>query len=453
MLAMYQTSIPDVYIGEDGNLYLFLSVFSGVYESVFVAVEVIQEDMFVQTANPSALARHGIQFSLPRKAGTAASGELRFSGAGGTFIDLGAQVAYDPLNGTDLLYYVTNQSGTIPNPGVPTAPTLVDLATPGTLNGTMEYAVAFETAEGITLIGAISDPLTVALSQIQLSAIPLGGAGTTARRIYRSRDGIGFNLVVRILDNTTTTYTDNVEEDTLGAEPVTVNTAEAVVLTAEAENYGVEYNAAPSTIRLLSNVPDGVTDVTNIGPFVGGSDLEGTEIFRSRLLRKLQNPETGSPSDLKSWAEEIPEVETATVYPNTDAAGNPLDGHVLVRISGVGGSIPDSTIVNATLARLELEDIANITIHVGTFTPLSTNVGVTVIPDSGYIVADLEPSIANAIAAYINSLEVGASVLKSGIVAAVFNLPGVANVTVTTPAVDTATGAAEKRVIGTVTVV
>lgn len=62
-----------------------------------------------------------------------------------------------------------------------------------------------------------SSPLVlVSASQVNLTSIPIGPAGTTARNIYRTRAGLTeWRLVGTISDNTTTTFTDNVDDTTI----------------------------------------------------------------------------------------------------------------------------------------------------------------------------------------------------------------------------------------------
>lgn len=97
------------------------------------------------------------------------------------------------------------------------------------LTGIYLYKVTFVTAEGETNGGVESAPVTVANQKINLSAIPVGPAGTTARKIYRTVAG-GLtgteHLVTTIADNTTLVFVDNVADGSLTtAVPVANSTA------------------------------------------------------------------------------------------------------------------------------------------------------------------------------------------------------------------------------------
>lgn len=556
-LEEFQASIPDVYVGEDGNLRIFIDTNAGVIEALFFGLQILYEDMFIASANIDSLRRYGVEYGVEQKAGTRSTGELLFSGAGGTFIDVGAEIAFDPDTGEDILYYATIEAGTIPNPGVPTAPTATEFAKPaaaptvainvaaGNLNGTYEYgisfvkganetaigpisaqvspvnqqvnlsviplgpagttgrkiyrrkstygagvyrlvatisdnatvlytdnitdavvdiaaqppvanltgtyewAVTFVTIEGETEIGLESLALALTASQVEVTGIPLGGPGTTARRLYRSKNGEPYLRVVAadtpLTNNVTTTYTDNQLDAAVTGSPPIDSTAERIRLDAQSDDFGAVFNAVPGVITQLVDVPDGVTSVTNTTPFIGGSDEESLDEFRDRLLEEVRTPKTGSALDIKSWAESFDDVESAAVFEN-DNLGVATNGHTTIRISGPDGTIPTAATQTLVYDFLKAKNIANITLHVTTFTPVLTDVTVTLTLDAGYVLLDVEVQSEQAIKDYINALAAGETLYKAGVVAAVFDLPGISNVVVNVPATDLTTLAAQKRV-------
>lgn len=121
----------------------------------------------------------------------------------------------------------------------PTAPTaaLASPAAPGNVtNGAHRYLVTFVTASGETDAGAASSAVTVAdktvNGQVSLTSIPLGGGLVTARKIYRTAAaGSTYLLLATISDNTTTVYTDNVADASLGASAPSTNSTEDPYLT------------------------------------------------------------------------------------------------------------------------------------------------------------------------------------------------------------------------------
>lgn len=449
LIAAMQARVPDIWTQEDGVFRLICEVMAGEIEGNYLANELLRNDMFIQLANAQALDQHGEEVGRARLTGAQAVGNVRFQGEGGAFIPAGTQVAAD--DGTDnLIYFDTTADATLPTPGVPTLPTSALNATAGNLTGTMEHIVSFYTAEGETIPGPASAPILTAAQQVSLSNIPLGGTGTVGRKIYRRKDGGDYKLVTTIANNTATTYTDNIADGSLGAAPLLASTAERVTVAAQAEEVGTAGNVIAGAINSLVDIPAGLSGVTNVAVFTGGTEPEETETYRSKLLEFVRAPKAGSPTDLKVWAEAIEGVQTATVFPN-DNLGTPQNGHVTVRIAGVNGAVPPANVVTAVIDDLTARDIANITIHVTTFSALSTNVTVTITAATGFTLADVSASVQQAIIDYINSVPVGGTVYVAGIYDAVYGLNGVA--TLTTTFTDQTAGPTQKRTPGTITVI
>jgi len=95
--------------------------------------------------------------------------------------------------------------------------------------GYYEHAITFVTANGETPAGTRRGITTTSGNQkVQVSNIPIGPAGVTKRRVYRTAVGGGaLKLVAEIPDNSTTTYLDQTPDASLGAAPPTLNTSGA----------------------------------------------------------------------------------------------------------------------------------------------------------------------------------------------------------------------------------
>ena len=238
--AEFQTLIPDIYLGPDGNLTILLQVLAGADESVFVAIQLLSDDMFVATASQGALTRWGEQYAVFQKVGVNAAGTLLWEGTGGTYIPVGSMAAYDPGTGEEILYFRTLEEGVLPNPGSATAPTVADGGA-GVLSGLVEYGVTFVTQEGETTLGSTSTPLSLVGRIAALTNIPVGGPDTISRRIYRNTDGSGFLFLTEIANNVAITYNDN-NNGLLSGSPPSVSTAERIEVAAEAEQAGTRYN-------------------------------------------------------------------------------------------------------------------------------------------------------------------------------------------------------------------
>lgn len=456
--AAWQARLPGINLGPDSIARIWAIVFANSGEGLYLGQQLLHDDMFIQTANALALARYGEMYGRPQKTGTPSTGTLRFSGAGGTSIAVGTVVSAPSTDpDADDLTFATTGFGTIPNPGIPTAPTAADGGAGGLAAATYEYAVTFITVGGETEIGAASNALPQAVNRkVTLTAIPLGGAGTTARSLYERVNGGAWQKVtdaatVAALNNNTT-VTVTVDTGTRGGAPPADSTAERIILAAQSQDVGIEFNVGIGAINSIQSTISGLADVMNTVSFTGATDTEDIETFRTELLKRVRAPQSGSTSDLESWATDVDGVESATAFKNVDLTGAAALGTVSLRISGPGGTIPSAGTVAAVQAALDAKDLANITILVGTFVAHPITVTVTMTLEPGYVLADVTPAITTAITGYINSVPVGAVVHVAGIVDAVFGLAGVQTLTVNLPAADVAMAANEKSTAGVITV-
>ena len=116
-----------------------------------------------------------------------------------------------------------------PAPGVFTSALAAPAVAGNVDNGAHRYRATFVTADGETQAGSVSAAVTVAdkavNGKVELSAIPLGGALVTARKLYRTAaGGATYLLLATLANNTATTYTDNIADASLGSEAPSVNT-------------------------------------------------------------------------------------------------------------------------------------------------------------------------------------------------------------------------------------
>lgn len=137
--------------------------------------------------------------------------------------------AVEPLSVAEVLAHLRlDESNQEPPPSAVTA-ALAAPAAPGNVNtGVHRYLATFVTVDGETQAGTASSAVTVADSavngQVSLTGIPLGGANVTSRKLYRTQAGGSvYYLLATIADNTTTTYTDNIADVSLGAEAPSTN--------------------------------------------------------------------------------------------------------------------------------------------------------------------------------------------------------------------------------------
>lgn len=108
---------------------------------------------------------------------------------------------------------------------------LASPATPGNINnGAHRWLATFTSMLGETMAGEVSAEITIANNavngRVELTAIPTGPDMTSSRKLYRTEaGGTVYKLLATIANNTTTAYTDNIADASLGAAAPSVNTA------------------------------------------------------------------------------------------------------------------------------------------------------------------------------------------------------------------------------------
>lgn len=138
--------------------------------------------------------------------------------------------AVEPLTIAEVMEHLRLDAGNQEPPAPPPLAALVSPAAAGNVdNGTHRYLVVFVTATGKTQAGTPSAAVTVVNKtlngKVALTDIPLGGSAVTAREIYRTAaNGSTYLLLTTLADNSTTVYTDNLADASLGAGAPSANT-------------------------------------------------------------------------------------------------------------------------------------------------------------------------------------------------------------------------------------
>jgi len=109
----------------------------------------------------------------------------------------------------------------------PVATPTVAVGTAGLLTGAYTYRVTFGAQAGIGLpeseVGTVSASVSPSTEKVELTDIPVAvNQNVTARNLYRTEaGGEQHKFLVSILDNVTTTYSDNIEDGDLGPDAPT----------------------------------------------------------------------------------------------------------------------------------------------------------------------------------------------------------------------------------------
>lgn len=136
----------------------------------------------------------------------------------------------EPLTIAEVMAHLRLDEGNQePAPEAPTVALESPAAAGNVDNGVHRYRATFVTASGETQAGEISTPVTVVdkavNGRVSITGIPLGGGAVTARKLYRTAaGGSDYLLLATLADNSTTSYTDNVADASLGAGAPSTNT-------------------------------------------------------------------------------------------------------------------------------------------------------------------------------------------------------------------------------------
>ncbi len=196
----------------------------------------------------------------------------------------------------------------------PTAPTvaLVNPAAPGNVDtGNHYYKISFVTATGETLPGTASAVVTVAdkavNGKVDVTAIPVGPAGCTDRKVYRTKaGGTAYFFVAAIGDNSTLNYEDNIADAALTVAAPVRDTAYATLAQPVAAD-GIRHNELQLTGKLnrepspqkratpgtAASLPRRKTAAWNLGSALWEpSGVLGTASYLGRLLKAAFGTQT-----------------------------------------------------------------------------------------------------------------------------------------------------------------
>ncbi len=242
----------------------------------------------------------------------------------------------------------------------------------GVLNGTYYYYVSYLTQSGETTVGPNATSVTPASQQVALTNIPIGPAGVIGRRIYRSPGNppwpyTGY-LLTTINDNTTTTYTDNAPDSSLGAPQPEYNTTSFISNPqgeANGEAFGLDATLGPCSdeTAIGYSAVAGWCDTTALGTgavaansgavSVGTSSLsawQGTAIG-SYSTANQKSVALGANASAIDESIAIGEDSSATAYNQLVIGGSQSDGSFIQDAyigSGITDIAPQSITIHAT---------------------------------------------------------------------------------------------------------
>jgi len=207
----------------------------------------------------------------------------------------------------------------------------------------------------------------------------------------------------------------------------------SIDLAASALVAGAAGNLSPNTAVTVNAPPAGVTGAATMLTMTGGADIESDDSLLARLLLWLsEEAQGGNKVDYKRWTLAIPGVVRAFVFDCRRGAGT-VDV-VPMPASGLP-SAPLLATVNAVLdAKRPCGMRPASPVLALAPTAIVTAVTATLAIASGYTLAGLLAALTAAIDAVFAALAPGETLVRNELITALMNVPGVTDVTLTSPA-------------------
>lgn len=221
-----------------------------------------------------------------------------------------------------------------------------------------------------------------------------------------------------------------------------------VLLDVQAVVAGAAGNALVNTgVSLTSPIAGINTVATASTALAGGSDVEGDEAYRARILLRIrQVPHGGAKHDYEAWALEVSGVTRAWVYPLEGG-----DGTVTVRFVRDGDPtfIPDAAEVLAVQSYIDA--LRPVTAAVTVAAPVAQAINFTIhlMPDTADIRAAVAEELAGLVAGDDNAP--GATILLTHIREAISSAPGENDHLLVAPVADVVLPAGAMATLGVIT--
>lgn len=211
---------------------------------------------------------------------------------------------------------------------------------------------------------------------------------------------------------------------------------------------GADGNTAVASRLVLAAQILGVNATATVaaGGVVGGTDIEGDDSLRERLLFRIRKPPLGGAQhDYEAWAREVAGVTRVWVYPLLMGAGSV--GVFFVR-DGDASIFPDVAAVAAVAAHIEPLRPVTAKVFVMAPAPLPVNITLRVAPDTSAVRAAVAAELADL---FRREAAPGATLLLTHLGEAVSLASGEVTHLITAPTTDVVAGPGQIPALGNIT--
>ena len=194
---------------------------------------------------------------------------------------------------------------------------------------------------------------------------------------------------------------------------------------------GESGNVSAGSIRAMSVPPLGISGCTNPWAFTGGTETEGDEGLRGRILETYRRMPNGANAAFYE-REALSVSQVAAVNVIGRARGR---GTVDVVLAGAAGDLPSQVIQEVLDHLAEKREIA-VDLEVRNPTNTSVVVRVKVAPEDGASFQTIKSAVEQKLGAYFDGRLLGKPVLRAKLGELIYSVSGVANYQLVQPAAD-----------------
>lgn len=202
------------------------------------------------------------------------------------------------------------------------------------------------------------------------------------------------------IDVTNTSY------DPVNSRYVIASGTASLIVPVVAVVSGSAANALAGTVSIIASNVTGVDIVTNLVPFVGGSDPESDAQLRARFVQYIASLARATVGALAFAISSLQLGLQSQINENVDPNGSADNGMLTIYVDDGSGATPPAVVQNAQTAVNEYR-AASVRAGVYTATILTASVAMTIKCTPGFYVPSVVAGVQVAITAYINALGLG----------------------------------------------
>ncbi len=229
---------------------------------------------------------------------------------------------------------------------------------------------------------------------------------------------------------------------TVDDEVIPRNSTERLI-ECEAENSGQQYNVARNIVKVIITYFSVGMSITNASSFIGGTDDESDEDFRTRIAESYKNTPNGANAQYYiDLAKSVDGIQSATVSGSVQAGG------ITICVGGKGG-VPTNDAYQNARDLLNISRPFGVNLTVTTPELVTADVTASLSIKSGYNANEVIANVRLSITDFFNDLAVGEDFRLAALGRAIYGSDGVDNYTFSGMS-DISIGEGELAKVGTV---